>query len=306
MRLRKFVFFMLAIFVLGCGAEKGTELTEKKRPDKNILSGLEGKIIFQSDRDGNWEIYRLKADGEKVINLTDNPADDEYPVYSPGGKQIAFKSNRTGEWQVYLMDSDGKRQRPVTKGDFNNYDPAWMPEGKKIAFTSDRGQGEKIYLINIASGEEELLTEVNFRSGLANFSPNGKHMVFTGNELGWGVYLMDLDKKKITRVTSRGGSCRPDWSPDGKTIAYVSHLSDSIGDIWLMDADGRNQRRLTTTSELSDYYPAWSPDGQWLVYAASPDGRDGNWDLYLISVDGERRVRLTDDESRNKLPDWIE
>ena len=304
--MRKFIFFMLVVFILGCGKDKEQKPTDEGAQDKKNLSGLTGEIIFQSDRDGNWNIFRLKAGGGRFVRLTDNPADDEYPVYSPDGKQIAFKSNRTGKWQIYLMEPDGKRQRPVTKGEFDNYDPAWMPDGQKIVFTSDRGQGEKIYLIDIAAGEEQLLTEVNFRSGLANFSPDGKHMVFTGNELGWGIYLMDLNDKRIARVTSRGGSCRPDWSPDGKTIAYVSHLSDPSGDIWLMDAGGQNQRRLTTTPELSDYYPAWSADGQWIAYAASPDGRNGNWDLYVISVDGAKRMRLTDDESRNKFPDWIE
>ena len=59
MTLKKFVFFMLAIFILGCGAEKGTDLTEEKPLDKNVLSGLKGEIVFQSDREGNWEIYRL-------------------------------------------------------------------------------------------------------------------------------------------------------------------------------------------------------------------------------------------------------
>ena len=306
MNIKKLILFLVIIFISGCGAEKKGDLSKERLLDKKVLVGLKGRIVFQSDRDGDWEIFQIDADGRNLTKLTDNQADDKYPLYSPDGKQIAFKSNRTGKWQIFLMDTDGKNQRQLTRADFDNYDPAWMPDGEHIAFTSDRGQDERVYLIDLTTGEERLLTEVNFRSGLASFSPDGKYMLFTGNELGWNIYLMDLNTKEIRRITSRGGSCRPDWSPDGTTIAFVTDRSDNIGDVWLMDGDGKNHRRLTTTSELSDYYPAWSPDGEWIVYAASPDGKEGNWDLCIISADGSKRVRLTSDESRDKFPDWSE
>jgi len=306
MKFKNFIIFMVLIFIFGCGAGKKEDFSEEQLLNKKILADLEGKIIFQSDRDGDWEIFQIDAKGNNLTKLSDNRADDEYPLYSPDGKQIAFKSNRTGKWQIFLMDADGKNQIQLTRSDFDNYDPAWAPDGRQIAFTSDRGQDERVYVIDIATGEEKLLTEVNFRSGLSSFSPDGKSILFTGNELGWNVYHMDLETKEVKRITGRGGSCRPDWSPDGKTIAYITDRSDNIGDIWLMDAEGHNQRRLTTTSELSDYYPAYSPDGNWIVYAASPDGKEGNWDLCIISADGSKRVRLTSDESRDKFPDWSE
>ncbi len=305
MKFRKTSLFIVLLFIFGCGAEKKEEIAKDSSLEGEMLPALKGKIVFQSDRDGDWEIFRIEANGKKLVKLTDNEASDEYPVYSPDGKQIAFKSNRTGKWQIYLMEADGKNQRRITQGDFNNYDPAWAPNGRQIAFTSDRNQKERIYLINLDTAEEELLTEVNFRTGLASFSPDGKRILFTGSELGWNVYLMDLEDTKMSRITSRGGNCRPDWSPDGKTIAYVSDVSDSIGDIWLMEADGQEQRRLTTTPELSDYYPAWSPDGKWIVYAASPNGKNGDWDLYIISADGKKRIQLTSCP-RNKFPDWSE
>lgn len=305
MSFKKLVLVFTLIFMAGCGNKNNNAEAQKSSEDK-ILTGLKGKIIFQSDKNGNREICRINTNGGNLVNLTNNPANDEYPGFSPEARQIAFKSDRTGKWQIFVMDSDGRNQRQITRDDFENYDPVWMPDGKHIAFTSDRGNGERVYLINLDTGEEKLLTEINFRAGLAAFSPDGKKMLFTGNELGWNIYLMDLETKEIKRITSRGGSCRPDWSPDAKTIAFVTDRSDNIGDIWLMDAEGQNQRRLTMTSELSDYYPAWSPDGDWIVYAASPDGKDGNWNLYIIKADGSERTQLTFDEANSKFPDWSE
>ena len=303
MNLKRLFFLILVIFIFGCHSSEDM-LLEEASLDEEIMSQLEGKIVFQSDRDGNWNIFEIDLESKDLVRLTDNRADDEYPVYSPEGQKIAFKSNRTGKWQVFLMDRNGSNQEQLTLSDFPNYDPAWFPDGRRIAFTSDRGEGERIYLIDIDTREEKLLVEVNFRSGLSSFSPNGKHLLFTGNELGWNVYRVDLNSKVVERITSRGGACRPDWSPDGGTVAYVSNRSDNIGDIWLMNKEGGNQIRLTFTAELSDYYPAWSPDGKWIAYASSPNGREGNWDLYVISASGEDRCRLTFDKSKNKFPDW--
>ncbi|GAK52273.1 hypothetical protein U14_03524 [Candidatus Moduliflexus flocculans] len=71
-----------------------------------------------------------------------------------------------------------------------------------------------------------------------------------------------------------------------------------------MSPDGNHRQRLTTDTQLADYYPAWSPDGKYLVYAASPDKQKGNWELKVISADGREQIPLFTHPANEKFPDW--
>jgi len=83
------------------------------------------KIVFDSERDGNAEIYLMDADGSHQINLTNNPAWDYDPVWSPDGKKIAFSSNRDGNWEIYIMNADGSNQINLTNNPADDRFPAW-------------------------------------------------------------------------------------------------------------------------------------------------------------------------------------
>ena len=92
-----------------------------------------------SDRDGNREIYLMRADGTGVVNLSRNPADDVLPTWSADGRRIAFTSDRGGEgvWDLYLMNADGSEVVRVTNEPTfgaGRWHPSWSPDGTKIAF----------------------------------------------------------------------------------------------------------------------------------------------------------------------------
>jgi len=273
--------------------------------DLSLLENASGKIVFQSDRDGDWEIYVMNIDGSNLFQLTHNSAADEYPVWSPEGRQIAFKSDREGNFDIYVMNADGSEQQRVTEHSANDEDPAWSPDGKTLAFQSDRESGLEIYLIKPDGSDLTPLTRTMGRNGLPAWSPDGKRMAYTGNRyLGWNVYVMNLDKTDDNRITDGHGACRPDWSPDGKKLAYVSGEDTDKSNIWIMNPDGSERRKLTDDDKNYNYYPAWSPDGRYLVYAKSPDKKHGNWELYLVSTDGNKQVRLTNHPAKDKFPDW--
>jgi lysophospholipase L1-like esterase len=106
---------------------------------------LSGQIVFQSDRDGQWEIYVMNADGSGLIRLTENECDDEFPIWSPDGREIVFKSNRDGNWEIYKMKSDGSGQVRLTHCEAEDAGPCWSPDGGKIAFHSFRDDNWDIY-----------------------------------------------------------------------------------------------------------------------------------------------------------------
>ncbi len=269
------------------------------------LQQLSGTILFQSDRDGDNEIYVMNADGSELMQLTQNEASDEYPIWSPDGKQIAFISNRDGSYDLYLMTADGTNVRKLTDHPSNNYDPAWSPDGSQLAFSSDRESGMEIYLINADGSGRTQFTKTIGKNILPAWASDGKHIAYTGNRyLGWNVYVTTLDKTEDTRVTEGHGACRPDWSPDASTIAFVSQEADGKGDIWTMRPDGSGKTQLTYDEVNYDYYPAWSPDGRYIVYAKTSDKHHGNWELYIMTADGKEHLQITDHPAQDKFPDW--
>ena len=83
------------------------------------------RIAFASERDGNWEIYVMNADGSNQTNLTNHGGYDHQPAWSPNGRKIAFNSARSGKGgDIYLMDSDGSNLTPITNNDFSDGDPS--------------------------------------------------------------------------------------------------------------------------------------------------------------------------------------
>ena len=87
------------------------------------------KIAFYSDRDGNYEIYVMDADGSNPTNLTNNPANDGAQAWSPDGSKIAFGSSRDGNMEIYIMDTDGSNPTNLTNNPAWDDFPAWSPSG---------------------------------------------------------------------------------------------------------------------------------------------------------------------------------
>src|SRR5215218_1840504 len=118
-------------------------------PAEATVPGKNGKIAFQSDRGGSYEIYTMNAGGKKIAKLTTNPAEDEDPAFSPDGKKIAFRRRtRDGNSDIYEMNVRGTRIVRLTTNTADDQDPAFSPDGKKIAFESDRDGDSDIYKEN--------------------------------------------------------------------------------------------------------------------------------------------------------------
>ena len=114
--------------------------------------GEAGKIAFHR----NGEIYVMNADGSEQTNISNNPAFDGYPHWSPDGKKIAFMTSRDGiNYEIYVMNADGTSQTRLTNNADLDAEPSWSPDGTKIAFRSDRdNHNYQIYVMN-ADGSEQ-------------------------------------------------------------------------------------------------------------------------------------------------------
>ena len=249
--------------------------------------GVNGKISFDSTRDGNTEIYTMNADGSDPTRLTDNPAVDRDAAFSSDGRRIAFVSERDGDSEIYVMNADGSNQTQLTCNTVDDFQPAWSPDGKTIAFMSNRGpQGDmEIFLLDATATscdqnhETQLTTNNTSFDGQPTFSPDGKTIAFVSNRAPDGtpstnyeIYTITenangvWDSSNPTRLTFNDASeSRPNYSPDGSQIVFRSDRGGS-GDIYLMPANGTENPIQLTNDPAFDGEPAFSPDGKQIVF----------------------------------------
>ena len=86
----------------------------------------QAQIAFESNRDGNFEIYVMDVDGRNPRNLTKNRHNDDSPSWSPNGRRIAFVSDRDGNHEIYVINANGGNPQNLTKSPLEDYQPAWF------------------------------------------------------------------------------------------------------------------------------------------------------------------------------------
>ena len=275
-------------------------------PAHAAFPGASGQIVFVSDRDGfgNPEIYVMNADGTSPTRLTNNPANDYTPAWSPDGTRIVFGSNRdhfAGE--LYVMNADGSGQTRLTTNTAQEREPTWSPNGNQITFTSTRDGNDEIYVMNADGSGQTRLTNNAASDDDPAWSPDGTRIAFVSNRDGnFEVHVMGTDGSNPVQLTNTflQSYSDPAWSPDGSRLAF----DNGTGQIFVMNANGTGGQQYTTPPG-SNFMPAWSPDGRYIAIHSS---RDGNAEIYLIdsTFDGDTPIRLTTTavSVSDVEPDW--
>lgn len=260
-----------------------------------------GRILFESNRDGNHEIYMMTADGSDPINLTNSAAIDFSPAWSPDRNSIAYNSGIGGNAEIFILDLEDTQSVNITNNPAKDWKPDWSPDGSQIVFFTDRDGFSEIYTIQVDTFDTLRLTETDAYDRQPAWSPDGNQIVFSSDRDGeWEIYLMDKDGDNITRLTKHEEfDLAPAWSPDGKMISYASK-QEGNWEIFIMDIVTRELKRLTN-HPANDLNPAWSPDGKKIAFQSD---RDGNLEIYVMNIDGSKQENLTKNPANDYNPDW--
>ncbi len=233
----------------------------------------------------NDEIWSAAIDGSSLTRLTNHPASDAQPLFSPDGKQIAFISTRTGSPQIFVMQADGTLPKQVTFHSAGYTLADWFPDGKSLLAVGARDHfyrdAERLIQIELGERKAEKIL-VNAAVKNPKLSPNGKRVLFNREGERWWrkgytgersaqVWQYDLGSGEFKELLHEGVECMwPIWMANGKGFYFVK--GDVHGfDLWRYrfpkNADKpANQKQIAGFDEDSIAFPAISRDGKTIVF----------------------------------------
>ena len=223
------------------------------------------------------------------------------PVWSPDGQRIAYLWDDGVGWELWEVNSTGGQARRLAT-DAALSRCAWSPDGAEIVYTRQVVGGTALATLTLTTGVARALTPGPFDRA-PRWSPDGGTIIFLSGRAGhvdvWSVHATGGAASRLTERTNPLDEPRwtPSLSPDGRWIAYISSRSGERNndDLWLVSADGREHRQLTTGLVVSSD-PVWSPDGARLAIAAASaiePWRGDDADLWLVALDDTRPRRVT-------------
>ena len=267
--------------------------------------GKNGAIAFASYADAN-RIYTMDAWGHDVTEILETGSD---PQWAPDGKRIVFTDHTVGvtTTSLFTVQGDGSGVRQLTPDLLNAYEPAWSPDGKWVVFTVAASDFEEdLYVIRRDGRGLRQLTSLPGREYMPAWSPDGRHIAFCRDSQLFGnadVYLVEPDGSALESVTGSilDSEYAPSWSPTGDRLVFERYgFGKETADLFTSRSDGGDEQRVTSTS-WDENWPSYSPDGQHLLFGSN---KDGDWDIYSLRLNDARAVKLTHNDTDERVADW--
>ena len=231
-------------------------------------------VVFQTFRDGGWNIFSMNADGSNQVDLTNtkDPVINFEPAFSPDGSKVAFMRQglTAGEEDIWVINANGSGAVDLTNSPgINETAPEFSPDGTKIVYISSgptlccgAEYNNDIWVMNANGSSPEQLTETNFpiQNVGPTWSPDSAKIAYSTLESSTagdnGLHVMNADGTGKTALLNEGNPIHSDqlsWSPDGTRIAYEASTGNFVSTVEV--AGGA----LTPLVSDSAHYPSWVP-----------------------------------------------
>ncbi|HPU25495.1 MAG TPA: DPP IV N-terminal domain-containing protein [Phycisphaerae bacterium] len=273
---------------------------ETEGADFDVDISPDGKyLVFASTRhSAQPDLYLKTVDGRAVTQLTDDPAGDVQPCFSPDGQYVAFASHRSGNWDLWIVGLQGGRATQITHSPQHEVHPSFSPDGRQLAYClfNQRTETWELWVLSLAHPESKKMIGLGL---FPRWSPKSDSIVYQkARERGgrwFSIWRVDLRNGEPgfpveLAASSEMALIQPSWSPDGAWITYGTAqlgTGDSVseasggetmtrGDIWVIRADGSSAMQLTDSGV--NFGSVWGPDGR-IYFTSRQNGRENIWSV---------------------------
>jgi Tol biopolymer transport system component/DNA-binding winged helix-turn-helix (wHTH) protein len=325
---------VLLVPALGGAERKIAEVFPSGFNCTDLTWSPDGNSLVMSDRNSPKEpagLFLLAIDTGEKRRLTSPPFPaisswngDSCPSLSPDGRTLAFSRRVDASGDLYLLAvsndlkvmGEGKR---IELGNHSADAPIWTEDGREIIFW-DSMQHSGLWRIDVSgsasrSNEPQPLEALGENATSASISRRGHRLAYTSFSHHSSVWRIAAPDGSKTREEKNAGSVNgdtpfiystrddkaPEFSPDGKRIAFMSNRSGN-SEIWVCDSDGSNPVQLTAFRGANVTSPRWSHDGGRIAFDSDAEGKQ--FDIWVINASGGKPKRMTTDPANDGNPSW--
>ena len=305
-----------AVYVMssmGGEEKKLTELYSIWSEGKSLDWSPDGKFLVTAGKElptDPYSLFLISLDTRELQKLTapTQQFGDILPTYSPDGQSLAFTRFWTSDFDLYLLPlSHGQPERLTQNA--GGWTSAWTADGKEIVFSLRGGANYRNQLWRVSvSGSKPQLLGIGSDGAAPTIARQRNRLAYVETTYDTDIWRIELPDSKgrgipPTRLAlnSSQEDVDPQYSPDGKNIAFVSSRSGSY-EIWVCDREGQNARRLTSFSGARvTGNPRWSADGRQIAFNSGEAGRS---EVFVVGLEGGSPRCLTEKTADGFLPNW--
>jgi len=225
--------------------------------------------------------------------------DHRDPAWSPDGRYLAYAAQR-GLW---IVPAAGGESRRLTIDDEPDEEPVWSADGRYVFLSSDREGTRALWRVAVAGGRPERVTPGTGPETHPSLSRDGRRLACTTFNDNVDLVLREFATGKETTVPGARAESFPSFSPNGKTLVFVSDRVGGELRLWQQPLDsGQPSGPARMVTDHPSAYPAYSPDDKWIAYYRLGGGRDR--DIWIVPSGGGLPVRFTDGPGEDVHPAW--
>ena len=321
----------LVVTLAGCSPGEAPASSRSPEPTAaatpTVADGEEW-LLYQAFWDA-IDLALVRPDGSGFQRLPGGPGNRWHPDWSPDGEWIAYDHVHDDVTDVWLTTAAGSGDRALTSctgACLGMGGAAWAPDGTLVGFDSAEGPSEAfpdgvcwIGTVDVGDGAINRIVEIPGCAGggddgalssflFLDFSPDGQTIAVEGRDDAGrtAIFTVGADGQGLTRITDWGLGARPDWSPDGEWITFMSGEADAgtqgVISVHRVRPDGSELEQLTDPQGTRiDVYPEYAPDGTGIIYSRCPAPEAPACEARLLSLDGAADELLLTPEGFNPV-----